>query len=171
MFLFKHRETENFLILNKKMKELFLIVWHCVPLPAAAKPLAVSELPPAACQHQDTSDGCRNSQKAKTPKTICNLTWLFFLFSPDKGVTRRSRVQGFKRYGRRCLHIKTMSLEALQKSERLMTLSGVFVVFVKNKIRVICGIRAKRTLYLCASVFKIKIQFTVYGLQFTVYSL
>jgi len=51
------------------MKELFLKVWHCVPLPAADKPLAVSELPPAACQHQDTSDGCRNFQKAKTPKT------------------------------------------------------------------------------------------------------
>jgi hypothetical protein len=46
-----------------------------------------------------------------------------------------------------------MSLEALQKAERLMTLSGVFDVFVKNKIRVICGIRAKRTLSLCASVF------------------
>jgi len=65
----RDRDTENFLILNKNMKELFLKVWHCVPLPAAAKPLAVSELPPAACQHQDTSDGCRNFQKAKTPKT------------------------------------------------------------------------------------------------------
>ena len=126
-----------------------------MPLPVAAKHLVVSKLPPVPCQHQDTSDGCRNFQKAKTPKTICNLTWLFFLFSPDKGVTRRSRVQGFKGYGRRCLHIKTMSLEALKKSERLMTLSGVFDVFVKNKIRVICGIRAKRTLCLCVFVFKI----------------
>ena len=51
------------------MKELFLKVWHCVPLPAAAKPLAVSELPPVPCQQQDTSDGCRNFQKAKTSKT------------------------------------------------------------------------------------------------------
>ena len=25
------------------MKELFLKVWHCVPLPAAAKPLAVKQ--------------------------------------------------------------------------------------------------------------------------------
>ena len=141
------------------MKELFLKVWHCVPLTAAAKPLAVSELPPAACQHQDTSDGCRNFQKAKTSKTICNLTWLFFLFSPDKGVTRRSRVQGFKGYGRRCLHIKTMSLEALQKSERLMTLSGV--------VRV----ESWEFIVYCLRFMVYSLRFTVYNLQFIVYGL
>ena len=93
--------------------------------------------------------GVGSSSPLHTPNT----TGLFFLFLPDKGISWRRKVQGFKGYGRRCLHIKTMSLEALQKAERLMTLSGVFDVFVKNKIRVICGIRAKRTLSLCASVF------------------
>ena len=84
-----------------------------------------------------------------TPK-VCFSCFCLTRASDDEG-----RCKGFKGYGRRCLHIKTMSLEALQKSERLMTLSGIFVVFVKNKIRVICGIRAKRTLSLCVSVFKI----------------
>ena len=84
-----------------------------------------------------------------TPK-VCFSCFCLTRSSADEG-----RCKGFKGYGRRCLHIKTMSLEALKKSERLMTLSGIFVVFVKNKIRVICGIRAKRTLCLCVFVFKI----------------
>jgi len=50
------------------MKELFLIVWHCVPLPAAAKPLAVSELPPAACQQQGLSSRIGKLSKSKNTK-------------------------------------------------------------------------------------------------------
>ena len=51
--------------INKNMKELFLKVWHCVPLPAAAKPLAVSELPPAACQQQGLSSRIGKLSKSK----------------------------------------------------------------------------------------------------------
>ncbi len=50
------------------MKELFLKVWHCVPLPAAVKPLAVSELPPAACQQQDLSLRIGKLSKSKNIK-------------------------------------------------------------------------------------------------------
>ena len=138
------------------MKELFSKVLHYVPFPAAAKNLVVSELPPSSRQHQDLSRRIGKLSKSKNIKNNLQRfqsARLFFLFSPDKGVTRRSRVQGFKGYGLRCLHIKTMSLEALRRSERLTALAGVVNVFVKNKIRVICGIRAKRTLSLCASVF------------------
>ena len=52
------------------MKELFLKVWHCVPLPAAAKPLAVSELPPAACQQQGLSFRIGKLSKSKNIKNI-----------------------------------------------------------------------------------------------------
>ena len=40
------------------------------------------------------------------------------------------KVQEFKGYGLRCLHIKNISLELLRKSERLMPFPGVISVFV-----------------------------------------
>jgi hypothetical protein len=76
---------------------------------AAVMNLIVSELPSPSCQQQNTSNRCHNFQKAKTSKTILNaiiptllplggaggglflappnLTRLFLLFLPDKGIT------------------------------------------------------------------------------------
>ena len=126
----------NFLILNKNMKELFSKVLHYVPFPAAAKNLVVSELPPSSRQHQDLSRRIGKLSKSKNIKNNLQRfqsARLFFLFSPDKGVTRRSRVQGFKRYGRRCLHIKTMSLEPLPKSKDLCRCQGLLLFLFNCK--------------------------------------
>ena len=46
------------------------------------------------------------------------------------------KVQEFKGYGLRCLHIKNISLKVLRKAERLMPLSGViYVFFIKNRLQ------------------------------------
>ena len=93
------------------MKELFSKVLHYVPFPAAAKNLVVSELPPSSRQHQDLSRRIGKLSKSKNTKNnpqryhsnshpsgrgwgwalsrlpTPNLTGLFFLFLPDKGIS------------------------------------------------------------------------------------
>jgi hypothetical protein len=81
------------MILTKTIITLFESLALRALCSAIVKNLIASRLTSYSYQYQDTSDGCQNFQKAKTPAFFQSLknkdlqsARLFLLFLPDKGV-------------------------------------------------------------------------------------